>query len=143
MAAPKDPIKYVEWKKKMSVVHKGHIVSLEIRKKISEKLKGRKSPMEGRHHSQISKDKISEANSGGKNFLWKGESVGYSTLYAWVRKKLGKPEKCEYCGTDGLRGFKIDWANKDHKYRRNLIDWIRLCKACHRKYDYEKFGKTN
>lgn len=68
---------------------------------------------------------------------WKGENVGYRTLHRWVEKHLGKPNVCEKCGTSNLNKKKIHWANKDHKYKRNLKDWLRLCSSCHKIYDLE------
>jgi hypothetical protein len=70
-----------------------------------------------------------------KNAGWKGNNVGYFSLHAWVNRYLGKPTKCEHCGKDGLTGHQIQWANTNHKYKRNLKDWIRLCAMCHQKYD--------
>lgn len=70
------------------------------------------------------------------NPSWKGSQVSYYGLHAWIKKQLGSPTKCEHCKKDGLIKNEIDWANKDHKYRRNLGDWIRLCRSCHKKYDY-------
>ena len=77
-------------------------------------------------------------DSYGKNHpFYKGDKVGYTGLHNWVRNKLGSPSRCEFCGT--LKAKKFEWCNKDHKYKRNLNDWLRLCTSCHRKYDYEKF----
>lgn len=90
-----------------------------------------KEKMKGRKITWV--DKI----SGEKNYLWKGEKVGYNGLHAWVRRQLGKPKKCEFCGKDRLTGRNIHWANIGHLYKRNLTDWIRLCKKCHKKYDKE------
>ncbi len=66
---------------------------------------------------------------------WKGDDVGYTGIHAWVRKHRGAPTKCEYCGKDGLAEHKIHWANTDHKWKRNLDDYIRLCRKCHFDYD--------
>ena len=66
---------------------------------------------------------------------WKGDNIGYASLHQWVAKKLGKPSKCEFCGKEEPNGRKIHWANKSHEYKRNLEDWIRLCKSCHVRYD--------
>ena len=71
-----------------------------------------------------------------KHHNWKGEKVGYVPLHLWVSRELGEPRKCEHCKT--TEAVKFEWANKDHKYKRNLNDWIRLCTSCHRKYDLEK-----
>lgn len=65
---------------------------------------------------------------------WKGESVSYSGIHHWVARKLGKPNKCQSCGAVKSR-YQMNWANVDHKYRRVLSDWLRLCRRCHYSYD--------
>jgi len=60
---------------------------------------------------------------------WKGEDVGYVPLHIWVRKHLGKPSKCEHCQSTDKKRY--EWANLSGKYKRNLYDWIRLCRGCH------------
>jgi len=62
---------------------------------------------------------------------WKGNNVGYFGLHCWVRKRLGKPKKCKYCG----KKEKLQWANISKKYKRKLDDWIPLCVVCHRRFD--------
>lgn len=69
---------------------------------------------------------------------WIGDEVGYGGLHSWVKKNLGKQSLCEHCGDTEQK--KYEWSNKDHKYRRNLDDWQRLCSKCHRKYDMEVLG---
>ena len=69
---------------------------------------------------------------------WKGDDVGYEGLHCWVRKHLGRPDRCEFCGKDKLKDKQIHWANKNHKYKRDLKDWLRLCFQCHREYDIER-----
>lgn len=65
-----------------------------------------------------------------KNPGWKGQRVGYRGLHYWVRRYLGKPDRCsnKYC--KGVSGY-FAWANRDRKYRRSLKDWIMLCGSCH------------
>lgn len=77
----------------------------------------------------------SRINKGERHHNWKGDKVGYKELHAWVARWLGKPSKCEFCKKDGFKGKSIDWANKSGKYLRDLSDWIRLCKPCHKMYD--------
>lgn len=72
---------------------------------------------------------------GEKSTGWKGDNVGYSGLHKWVYKILGKPDICEFCGTNGLSGMKIHWANKSGKYIRDSKDWIRLCVRCHKLHE--------
>ncbi len=65
---------------------------------------------------------------------WKGDKVGKEALHNWVERHLGKPRKCEHCNT--LEAKCYDWANKSQEYKRDLTDWIRLCRKCHTAYDY-------
>jgi len=78
---------------------------------------------------------IPKPRYGKENNQWRGDDVGYHGLHIWVKKHFGQPTTCEYCGEEGLKGHKIHWANKDHTYKRNLNDWLRLCVPCHSKYD--------
>ena len=112
-----------EYRRKLSRASKGHITSVETRKKISQSLIGNKN--------SVGK-KLGENNTS-----WKGESAKVSTKHDWVRNHKGRPKYCIRCGRKGGRTFNYNWANIDHKYRRNLDDYIRLCSKCHRDYDVE------
>ncbi len=72
---------------------------------------------------------------GSDSWAWKGDDVGKEALHNWVQKHKGKPKKCEHCQTTKAKQF--DWANISQKYKRDLNDWIRLCRSCHAKYDYK------
>lgn len=63
---------------------------------------------------------------------FKDNDVGYDALHDWVNRYKGKACKCEECGENTGR---IEWANKSHEYKRDLSDWISLCKKCHVRYD--------
>lgn len=63
--------------------------------------------------------------------MWKGSCVGYIGLHSWVRKNLGEPIKCIKCGSVE----NVEWANKSRNYKRDLSDWLQLCKSCHSKFD--------
>jgi len=76
---------------------------------------------------------------GEKNPKWKGDDVGYQALHTWVRDRLGKPKKCSHCPAT----TNLDWANKSGKYKRDLKDWISLCRKCHIWYDKKKKVKKN
>lgn len=115
-------------KRKISEANKGKKLSLETRRKMSEAKTGIKFSEEHRKKIGLSKE-------GNKNYCWKGDNVGYQALHGWVKKVLGKPTTCEYCGKTGLTGYQINWANKSGLYLRNVNDWLRLCYHCHRKYD--------
>lgn len=42
---------------------------------------------------------------------WKGDNVSKDSLHDWISVKLGKPNKCEICGTTKAKRF--DWFGKD------------------------------
>lgn len=92
----------------------------------------------GRTLSEEARQKISESKRGEKAYNWEGDQVSYSGLHKWINRELGKPDICEHCGTQDK---KLDWANKSQEYKRELTDWIRLCRSCHLKYDY-KHGRN-
>lgn len=62
---------------------------------------------------------------------WKGDAVGYGALHDWVVSRKGKAEKCEKCGS--IKN--VNWSNISMTYRRDLTDWMELCRFCHVKYD--------
>lgn len=70
-----------------------------------------------------------------KHWNWQGEDVGYVGIHQRIKNILGDPRECEHCETTIAKIY--DWANKDHKYKINLEDWIRLCRKCHMKHDKE------
>jgi hypothetical protein len=92
-------------------------------------LKGFHSPTKG---------KLLLAVTDEKHHCWKGDEVGYRSLHGWIRRKKGKPIKCIFCGKEKTTPKSIQWANINHKYRRNLEDWISLCAFCHYHYDNDK-----
>ena len=73
-------------------------------------------------------------NLGEKNGMWKGDNVGRIAIHTWLKRRYGKPNKCEICGLIG--GRNIDWAKiKGKKYRRKRKNFWRLCHKCHMNYD--------
>lgn len=89
--------------------------------------------------SEETKIKISLSKKGkifgDKIANWKGENSKYTAHHMWIIYHRGKPQKCEMCGNTKLRQRQYQWCNLDHKYKRNLDDYIRLCASCHQKYD--------
>jgi len=78
-----------------------------------------------------------------KHADWKGDYVGYRALHDWIERKLGKPQKCEFCESTIAKRY--HWANLNHKYNRKFTDWVRLCVSCHRYYDlyFREVGYQN
>lgn len=75
-------------------------------------------------------------NLGENNKRWKGDDVGYLALHSWVRRRLGEPSFC-FLENFTCRG-RLEWANIDHKYKRDLNDFIPLCRVHHYKFDHQK-----
>lgn len=69
---------------------------------------------------------------GEKNYKWKGNNVGYKGLHMWIREHKKKPKKCQFCNKETA---KLEVANRSGKYKRNLKDWIWLCRSCHLRFD--------
>ena len=65
--------------------------------------------------------------------MWVGDKVSYPALHTWIRNKLGTPNYCTKC--DGKKAKRFDWANISREYKRDVNDFIRLCRSCHKKYD--------
>lgn len=112
------------FKKGLTPWNKGKSVPEEQKERQRIKMIGRESP---------NKDKKFPERSGINHHNWKGDKVGYTSLHSWVRRQLGSPNKCEMCGKTESKKF--EWANISHEYKRDLLDWIRLCTKCHRHYD--------
>lgn len=65
---------------------------------------------------------------GEKHHLWKGDEVGYRALHQWIRRKLGKANKCVKCFTETSKRY--EWANISGEYKRDINDWRELCSRC-------------
>lgn len=76
---------------------------------------------------------------GGK---FRKEKVGLQMLHKWVISVKGRPPFCEFCGHPNKPEgrSRIEWANKSHKYKRKLDDWLALCRKCH--MDYDKIDRS-
>lgn len=86
---------------------------------------GRKPSLGTRRKMSISHigKRINEQNPG-----WKGEKITYFTLHSWIRKKLGKAQKC----INGHIAKIYYWCNKSGNYTRNFSDWHELCPSCNK-----------
>lgn len=102
----------------------------------------RVSSMKGKHFSPSHKAAMSKNRTGSGNGLWKGDKVGYSAIHRWVRWHKGSAKRCEWCEIT-RETKKICWANIDHKYKRDLDDYISLCVKCHKWYDANENTPAN
>lgn len=105
-------------------------------------VKGHQKSRLGKHLTTEQKDRISLKRKGkmkGKlNHKWKGKQVGYYALHSWLGREKTKKGICEHC--DNKR--RTAWANKSHEYKRDLKDWLELCRPCHMKYDKKTWGEA-
>jgi len=99
----------------------------------------------GFHHSEKTKGKIRLAHlgkhrgdnnvnfgkKGDKSSAWKGKKVGYAGLHWWIRKHKPKPDFCEMCGEK--QPFEV--ANISGEYKRDINDFMWVCRKCHMKSD--------
>ena len=112
-------------------------VSRLLRDKSGRFIKGSGGYWTGQKLSYEHRQKLSESHIGQKisqeHPLWVGEDVSYPALHSWVRRHLGTPQYCEHCGSTDKSHY--EWANKSGNYKRDLDDWLRLCKSCHHRYD--------
>lgn len=69
-------------------------------------------------------------------FKYTSGSGSNVVLHNWVKRNLGKPNKCDFCQTTEKRMY--HWANRSGDYKRELSDWLRLCVPCHKNYDYDR-----
>jgi hypothetical protein len=70
---------------------------------------------------------------GKNNWKWKGDKVGYGGLHMWIKGQKGKPLFCKM--KDITCQGKFEWANISHTYKRDIEDFMSLCKSHHARYD--------
>lgn len=128
---------------------KGSMHTIKSRKKMSKSLMGRGSWNAGlKGYTNTGSFQVGHGSInppiGVDSPHWKGEQVGYSALHKWVKKNLGSSTSCELCPKTNLTGRSIGWANISGLYKRDLGDWMRLCKSCHYRFDRrERSYKAN
>lgn len=65
---------------------------------------------------------------------WIGDNIGYQGAHRRVRIIRGTPNICEICKTkDPLKFY--DWANITGNFK-NIMDYKRMCRKCHRIFDH-------
>lgn len=114
----------------LSDEHKNNISKAHKRVGVGKWMKGRIAWNKGKKCPQL---------TGKNNGEWRGDDVGYRALHHWVRRQLGRPMKCVFCGQEQTKsGKKTQWANRSGRYLRDKGDWICLCGRCHKWYDRKK-----
>lgn len=130
-----------ETKQRLSKANMGKVPWLgrkhseETRRKMSLSKKGRRLTEEWK------KNLVEASKKGQDSPHWK-EKPTYDALHMWIRKYKGLTNECSRCGRSKKETV-LHWANIDHKYRRNLEDYICLCVRCHWEYDKKFNDKKN
>ena len=92
--------------------------------------------------SEEHRAKLKEAfrlnHTGEKHWNWKGANASYSSLHDWVYSRLGRPQICAHCRRSWVDQVSLEWANKSGLYRREVQDWLPLCRSCHRIFDNKR-----
>ena len=83
----------------------------------------------GYKQSKRTKKIISETHKG------KFKSESYNALHYWIRTYGPDKRACEICKK---KNCFLEWASKSHEYKRDLDDWMLVCRSCHKKYDIRK-----
>lgn len=85
-------------------------------------------------HAKIIGKKVSIKNE--NHWNWKGKDVKYGGVHRWIKRHKEKSQTCEHCN----KKRKLDLANISDKYKRDIDDYLWLCRSCHEKYDNTKFN---
>jgi hypothetical protein len=64
------------------------------------------------------------------------QSSKYRELHTWIVKNYGKANHCVFCDTTTAKRY--DWANISGEYKKDINDYIQLCRSCHIDYDKNK-----
>ena len=86
-----------------------------------------------RNHGIPARRAVKRNQYGKHNSSWRGNKAAYTALHLRVAQARGKPQCCAFCGsTDESKTY--EWANLSGRYT-DVLDFARLCRSCHRKYD--------
>ncbi len=95
-------------------------------------------------HSKYHSHNVSKQQTGRKaekNHGWKGDKVSYKGLHRWIELNYGKAKDHTCTSCKGKKGQKrMNWANLDGKYSRDIETWTTLCKPCHVEHDKKNWG---
>ncbi len=58
--------------------------------------------------------------------------IHYATLHNWIRKNIERTHFCPICFEFH---DKTEFANISQEYKKDVKDYIELCRPCHRDFD--------
>lgn len=68
-----------------------------------------------------------------RHYRWGGTNIKYHGFHRRVHRLFGMPRCCDACQTRDETVW-YDWANINGNYA-NPLDYERLCRSCHRRFD--------
>lgn len=77
--------------------------------------------------------------AGPEHHSWKGANAGYAALHNRVYRSRGKASGCEHCGADDPAAA-YEWAMIHGTDGTDVMEYISLCRPCHRTYDLGKLS---
>lgn len=124
MSKQKTYVRTPEHKALMSKIKRGHKVSQETREKIRK----------GHIGKELSKEHKTRIRQGQLEKLKIKPNAKYNAIHEWIRKRKQKPELCEKCKINKP----YDLANLSGNYKRDVQDYLWLCRKCHYHLDRKK-----
>lgn len=62
-----------------------------------------------------------------KHWAWKGKKASLAAIHLWVKRRKPKLKLCAHCKIVPP----LDLANISQKYKRDINDFLWLCRKCH------------
>lgn len=81
--------------------------------------------------SKTTREKMSKAHSGNKNWNWKEDGYSYTAVHIYMRKHVPKPDLCSICMSAPPQHL----ANITKIYDRDINNWQWMCAKCHMYFD--------
>lgn len=82
--------------------------------------------------SSVKSKLIRKAKIGSRNPMWGGDNIKYGAVHSYIRRRFKQPKKCQLCKVENK---KLDLANISGLYKRDIEDWVFLCRQCHMRLD--------
>jgi hypothetical protein len=120
----------------------------EHRKRMALRKMGTASPKKGKSYEELFgadragqiKKKIADGHadcSGENNPSWRETLLTVRGIHVRIIALYGKADRCENPSCS-KKSMKYDWSHKTHQYSLDRSEWQRLCKSCHKLYDFHQ-----
>lgn len=94
----------------------------------------KRGPQSAEHKAKMVASKNHPKNE--EHPMWKGDEASYSALHYWVARNKERTGVCYLCGAEaGVDCDRTEFANISGEYRRDVEDYLELCRKCHKRFD--------